>query len=354
MLTTNSANDLDNLCVALESLRYLPGDRNLAPSRRAPVLVFNEGNLDEQQLSFVRNCVTDGHRNVAFPIVRLNERFPEGFGNVADEWERYKSSVGIPSEQKWEGRPPAFSYANMIRFWTHILWTHPAVQQFETIMRMDTDSCLLRPLYDEGDDENSDSEIDESLRFLPFLPSKDVVYLSLGPGLGVTRHFYDIDAEVFRGASVRPILKDVERNTDCRRRALGMRIQGLYDHFRDYVRRRGFEPTHAGMWNATMDAYEQFCILPTFETHFEVMRRDFFRSKPVSDWHESLSEREPFGVLRRRWGDAQTRFMTMAMFAPGDESVIVSSGQNDWYNHGRDYERPDREFKCRLSNAAAS
>lgn len=332
ILSTAYENDINNLCVALHSLRYLPGDKDEPPAGRAPVLVFNEGNINEEKMIYLNECNGD-YRTLAFPIIHLNEHFPPDFGNPQIEYEAYKKSVGL-SHLQWEGRPPVFSYANMIRFWTYFLWRHPAIQQFETIMRMDTDSCWMP----EGFENNKD------LQHLPFLPPK-YVYHSFGPGDGVTRHFFDYDTRTFFGTMKRPLIDNIEKNDRCQQGFVAMRIQGLYEEWRRYLKQQRLTSTYPEMWQATMQAYKQFCTLPTFETHFEVGRREFFQRAAVDRWHEHLSEREPFGILRHRWGDAQTRFMTMAMFG-NKNTVLVTGKENGAYAHGRDFDTPEREFRC--------
>jgi len=282
VLTTTAQSDIDELCLALKSLVFLTGDSSPYPNRmkRAPILVFNEGDLTMTQMKRIDSC-TD--RTVAFPFVELNAFFPKGF-DPEGEWQKFTQGdhyfESLPGRARW-------SYAQMIRFWTTGIWKHPAIQQFDTIMRIDTDSCFLDP----AEYENA------SLSSLPNLP-KQYVYQSINPPHGKSTY-----------------------------------VQGLFDFAVDYMAKHDIKPSHPELWETVETAWNgPGHTLPVFKTNFENNRREFFQSEPVMRWHEALTEQEPFGVWRRRWGDAQTRFLTMAMFGT-PQSVLVTPDHG--YMHGR-------------------
>lgn len=283
VLSTNSERDISELCLALKSLRYLEGEDK---SKKAPVLVFNEGDLSASQIEFIQNCAVvpneslEEKRIVAFPYVSLNAYFPKGF-DPEQEWEDFQKGpnyfMSLEGRQRW-------SYAQMIRFWTTGMWKHPAIQQFDTIMRIDTDSCFL---------ENASVNFSS----LPNLPSSQIVYMSINPPHGAPTY-----------------------------------VKGLYDFAFEYMERHQLSPKNKQLWQIVEEAHTQFQTLPVFKTNFEICSRKFFQSPEVMQWHESLTELEPFGVWRGRWGDAQTRFLTMAMFTT-EEQVYIS--ETEGYLHGR-------------------
>lgn len=164
------------------------------------------------------------------------------------------------------------------------MWKHPAIQQFDTIMRIDTDSCFL---------ENASVNFSS----LPNLPSSEIVYMSINPPHGAPTY-----------------------------------VKGLYDFAFEYMERHQLSPKNKQLWQIVEEAHTQFQTLPVFKTNFEICSRRFFQSTEVMQWHESLTELEPFGVWRGRWGDAQTRFLTMAMFTT-EEQVYIS--ETEGYLHGR-------------------
>jgi len=125
VLVTNRTKDVEELQVALTSLAFLKGDAN--PDYKAPVLVFNEGNLTPLQ---VQTIVKATDRPVAFPLVDFTI-FPNDFDPASDE-----------PDFIVKGRLNKWGYYQMIRFWVTGIWDHPALNHFETVMRIDSDSCF--------------------------------------------------------------------------------------------------------------------------------------------------------------------------------------------------------------------
>lgn len=322
--------DVEMCCIALKSLKFLKGDQDHLPQDKAPVLLFNEGSLTLNHMNLLSEC-TD--RTVAFPVVNMEKQFPVEWsaGDVKNEWEQFLNENDI----KGLGRPPHFSYANMIAFWTRWIWEHPAVQQFDTIMRIDTDSCFLDSIGD-----------NPMLNRLPYLDDQ-YVYQSVAPEAGMARHYYDKNTLKWTGKQHKPNIPNLETNEDCHRRNKEDYVVGLYDYAMDYVRRENIVPTNKGIWGAGKSGWEQFCSMQTFQTNFEVVRRDFFLSKKVLRWHRALAGAAPFGTYRKRWGDAQTRFLTMGLFAPEGSVFSVPS---DGYAHGKNYNGNGNPYRCRIAS----
>lgn len=320
--------DVENCCIALKSLRFLRGDAELPAKQKAPVLLFNEGDLRDDQLDYLKTC-TD--RTLAFPIVKLNAEYPKGFGEETTEWRQFLQRYGLKSL----GRPPYFSYANMIAFWTRWIWEHPAVQQFDTVMRIDTDSCFLDTIDD-----------NPSLQNLPYL-DEQYVYHSIARNQGMSRHFYNTDTGMWFGQQHRPDIANLDANFDCAKRNRDDYVVGLHEYVTDYVQRENITPVNEGIWSAMDAGWSQFCSMMTFQTNFEVVRREFFQDPVVTRWHRALVGATPFGTYRYRWGDAQTRFLTMGMFAP-EGSVLTSNLTG--YAHGKDYDMTPRKYWCEMAN----
>lgn len=274
VLSTNIESDVDDLCHALRSLLHLEIASN---QQDYPVLVFNEGNLRKQQMRQIDDCT---HLTVAYPIVNLSHHYPSGF-EPEKEWQEFISNYQfqpIDGREKW-------SYAQMIRFWTVGIWKHPAIQQFDTVMRIDTDSCFLR-----------ESQANPGYEKLPYLDEKYVYQSNKGT------------------------------------HGLPTYVQGLFDHALEYIKKENITPSYPELWESADKLWRTHKNVPLFRTNFEVDRVSFFRREDVMKWHESLSEIEPFGIWRKRWGDAQTRFLTMAIFGSKD-SILLSSSVG--YVHGR-------------------
>jgi len=270
ILVPNNNEDLKDLCAALYSLSSLPGEAN---STRAPVLVFHENNLVSEQKEDILRC-TD--RMIAFVEIDLKHSFPAGF-NPEKEYERSYASAGVSL-----GRS-AWGYVQMIRFWNTLVFENPIVQQYDTIMRLDSDSCFL----------NEDSP---DMALLPTLADHHV-YQSIG---------------ILRGSS--------------------KYISGLYDFAVKYMEKENITPSNPELWERITSMWTSMRTLPVFRTNFEVFRTSFFTRRDVKKWHQAISENEPYGILRNRWGDAQIRVFTLAFFAT-KEQVMQSSSEG--YLHGR-------------------
>eukprot|EP00586_Coscinodiscus_wailesii_P019504 CAMPEP_0172504144 /NCGR_PEP_ID=MMETSP1066-20121228/175857_1 /TAXON_ID=671091 /ORGANISM="Coscinodiscus wailesii, Strain CCMP2513" /LENGTH=379 /DNA_ID=CAMNT_0013280173 /DNA_START=11 /DNA_END=1150 /DNA_ORIENTATION=+ len=275
-LIPNTPNDLRDFCLALRSLESLAvTDESL---KQAPVFAFHEGDITPIQKETIRAC-TD--RPVYFPVVNFD--FPPGF-DVSTEMENSKMARTVATGGQNLGRP-AWGYAQMIRFWTSRVWKHEALAGYDSIMRIDTDSCFING----GDEEDLN---------LPGV-MKRYVYRSKGPGTGINQW-----------------------------------IDGLYDFAVEYMRREGITPANPELWKVIEDTWKENGVLRTVGTNFEVSRLSFFRRTDVAKWLDALTESPPYGVFRHRWGDAQTRVLTLAMFAKKENILLrVHPG----YVHGREF-----------------
>lgn len=278
----------EDLCLMLKSLLFLKGGYGGSFIRggpagiftSAPVLIFNEGNLSTEQMQDIEQCTS---RPVAFPVISLKD-FPADFKRGV-EWEKYT---------KWTNFRPAkgrndWSYAQMLRFWTAHVFKHPAVQQFDTIMKIDADSCFLRQRY---------------IHMNPFYQE--------APGMDA-KYAYQTN---YDGA--------VGGNTQF--------VEGLYEYAVRYMETVGMTPANPKLWSVVKAVWEQTGNLPVFQTNFEICRLTFFKSEPVAKWLDALADEEPYGLFRYRWSDANTRVLTLAMFAKEDELLLSKS---TGYLHGK-------------------
>jgi hypothetical protein len=70
-----------------------------------------------------------------------------------------------------------WGYAQMIRFWTTGIWKHAAVQEFETIMRIDANFCFIEGDFTAGNDGGGIED--------DFLPVIRVQYVYRNDALGI-------------------------------------------------------------------------------------------------------------------------------------------------------------------------
>jgi hypothetical protein len=238
MLLSNRQEDIDDAIFAIHSMEpYLPPI--------VPMLIFNEGNLSELQ---TRALVNSTSRLIFFPLVNFSD-FPIGFSphNVSNNWSK---------------RSP-WGYQQMCRFWSTKLWRHEALDNYTTIMRMDSDSCLVGPLPNG----------------LPQLPS-GVVY------------------------AANTIKRDPE-----------LVSAGIWHVTEAHVQKHNLTPKNEKLWHMAKKNWVRHRQMPVFYTNFEVNRVDFFRQENVMDFLETITEKPPYGVFHHRWGDAIVRFLTIAIFA---------------------------------------
>mmetsp|Transcript_21949 Transcript_21949/g.27154 ORF Transcript_21949/g.27154 Transcript_21949/m.27154 type:complete len:347 (-) Transcript_21949:26-1066(-) len=272
-LVPNNEGDLHDFCLAIKSLSV---NRVVKPT--TPVLVYHEDDLIDDSKYDIIKCT-----NNPITFIQVEFDFPRGF----DAEKEYEENWKVAARATNRGRR-LWGYAQMIRFWTTGLWKHPAVKEFDTIMRIDTDSCFVSPGEDIEDSE------------LPGMRGR-YVYRSDGPGTGVNTWIHD-----------------------------------LFSFTEKYMKKHKITPANEDLWRVVKDTWKEKKTLPVFGTNFEVNRVAFFLRPDVMKWHEALTEAEPFGVFRYRWGDAQTRVLTMALFAKKDDiSNSVLLKRHPGYRHGR-------------------
>jgi len=255
-LVSKKLQDIEELQTALKSLEFLQGDKN--PDALAPVLVFNEGDIGDDAIKFI---VASTNRPVAFPRVNF-KKFPEGF--VVDN---EKAPFPVAGREPW-------GYVQMIRFWTTMVWRHPAVRHFNTVMRIDSDSCF-KAVND----------------YLPNFKNDDLFYHSQYVGVEPGGNFID----------------------------------GMFDFVTDYMETTQ-HPSQARnylLWHYIVSVWNNDQTLPLFRTNFELAKVEFMTRGDVARFNDALTEKEPFGVLRKRWGDAVLRFLTMAVFVDNDKIMTI-------------------------------
>jgi len=244
ILVSSREKDVVEACTALRSLVFLGGDNEDYP---APILAFNEGDLSTEQIEYIVGCTK---RPISFPFVDFSV-LPEGFNeHVSAKMFRVKG------RSEW-------GYYQMIRFWVTGIWKHPAISRYETIMRIDTDSCFK-----------------ERNPYLPNFAYEGIEYHSQYVG--------------------------IEDGKDY--------TTGFLDAAEEFLKKIGKAPADPMMWDFIKQTWTRHQSLPVFRTNFELAKKSFMLRDDVMKWHESLTEYEPFGVFRYRWGDAVERFLTVAMF----------------------------------------
>jgi hypothetical protein len=259
-LVTNETNDLHELCDALVSLVHLP-DMQDDTRPLAGVIVFNEGNLLYRQKMLLERCTL---RPITFTLIDFHT-FPKGFDpqNETVSWGRREAY------NKW-------GYHQMIRFFVTRICDHDAVQTYETVMRLDTDSCWTETPPDSA---------------LPELPSEYIYQHNVGTM---------VDTAAF--------------------------CDGIYDLAKNYIERHNISVANPSLWQEFEAEWKNHKQCQIFYNNFEVARISFMQQPQVRDWHEHVTEYEPFLVFHVRLGDAVIRRVTMAMFVTPEQLLGPPKG----------------------------
>ena len=258
LLVSSRPQDIQEAQIALRSLAFLKGDKD--PEHPAPVLIFNEGDLPDKA---IKALIASTNRPIAFPLVNFM-LFPAGFN---PEIETHKFVV--------KGRKP-WGYYQMIRFWITMIWKHPAIQRFDAVMRMDSDSCFK---------ERND--------YLPNFMYDGLYY-----------HSQYVGVEPEHGANF---------------------IQGMYDFAINWMMKtkQPVEPRNTLLWHFIDSAWKTEKTLPVFRTNFELSKVGLMQRGDVARFHDAITEKDPYPMLRNRWGDAVLRFLMIAIFETNDRVLTV-------------------------------
>jgi len=232
----------DDLCKSMHTLKKVVG------SLTAPILIFHSTDLPEGEKSYLKSCT---ERIVTFSSVNLD--FPTGF----------------------EPEPDVdYTEAKINRFWTSTVWTNPALDDYDIIMRFDHDTCFTIPDLT--------------------LPNFKNQYLNY-------------HSHYFPG--------NVELNVK--------RLDGMYQLAEKYMFEHQFRANHATLWQKIEFTHNAIASMPNFQDSFEVIRKDFMLRDDIVAWHNILTETAPFPYFTEGWNVDAERFLTMAMF--GTKASIDTS-----------------------------
>lgn len=152
------------------------------------------------------------------------------------------------------------------------LWKHPALEDFETIMRFDSDSCF------------------KSInKYLPNFAHDRLVYHSQFVG-------YEAGGETF--------------------------VKGLYPFVHQYIHDKNIKIRNPLLWQFISTSWESKGFLPLYNTNFEVSSKSFMQRKDVTAFHESLTEKPPYGVLTHRYVVIH-RFLLGCFFFNHNSSILT-------------------------------
>jgi len=234
--------DLTELCYTFRTLFHAKGDPD------APVVVFydtNSNDLLDGQKSALASC-TD--RSVSFEALDFGTDFPTNFVPVA----------GVD-----------YTYQQSQRFLISKIWSHPALSNFDTIMRISHDTCLT-----------TDSSV------LPGLEGSLVLASQIIPQ----------DYEIARKY-----------------------VTNLYNTAFVHISNHGISPSNINLWVEVVKVHEDLNTVPVASNEFEVVKMSFMQRDDVSTWLNHLTDAPPFGLFEHKWGTKHERFITAAIFSGENE-----------------------------------
>jgi len=229
----------DDLCKSMRTLKNIEG------SPTAPIIIFTSTDISTDESSFIESCT---ERTVTFTSVELD--FPAGFEPDPDV---------------------DYTESKINRFWTSTVWTNPALDDYDIIMRFDHDTCFTIP--------------DATLP-------------------NFKNQYFNYHSHSFPG--------NVELNVK--------RLNGMYALAEQYMFDHEFREGHAALWQKIEFTHSAIDSMPNFQDSFEVIRKDFMLRDDIVEWHNALTETAPFPYFTSGWNVDAERFLTMAMF--GTKSSI--------------------------------
>ena len=268
VLVTNREQDHAELRRAIRSM-----DMYLSDDNKTPLLFFQEGDIDTDQMARLANFTT---RPISFPFVNFTD-FPQGFNPFLEK------STFKKRKNKW-------GYHFMCHFWVSRIWDHPAIQPYTTIMRMDTDSCFV-------------DKVDEPL---PFLGNSSLIYKA--PSQYRSRHWRE--GAIPYHPSLFWKSGQLEQKGFC---------TDLFNLTVQFVEKYNLTIRHVELWNIAVESMQNYSSIPIINNNLEVDRISFFQQPMVRQYHHMVADEAPYSIFRYRWGDAIVRFLTMAIFAHPDQ-----------------------------------
>ncbi len=225
--------------------RFTQLDARLKDNCSSAILLFHTGFPFTSDITRIRSST---HRRVIFLNVdQYYASFPNGFNP-------YLTEPTFSKRGKW-------NYHQMIRFWfKHVFEIHE-IQQFEYVMRLDTDSRLLGRWFN----------------VFEFMKLRQLVYLAN------------------------------EQHLEFEKELPGtMKLQKFFIEYQNQMRLVPQDQKKVDL------AFTRNTIR-IYYNNFEVFQTKFFRQMDVRAWIDAIDASH--GIYKYRWGDAMLRYLTLALFA---------------------------------------
>jgi len=254
LLITAGHDDIADLKLNLGSLG------RALPASRAPVLLFHEGDVGEDLQGELASVLSRGGYLGKARFHEVHFELPTNCCSFEPNW----------AKRADRGK---FAYHNMIRFWVKDVWRHQALDEFDSVMRLDSDSLLSK-----------------------LQPADDPL-----PGLraGITYRGNIL------GRDEEPVIHEFDKfmNTTLATWPRAPRHPAIISNFTQALRKTN--------------------NVPLIYNNFFVSRVEFFRRPEVVELVDRMCCRAPdFYVYRYRWGDAFMQYFLLGMEAAPSTLVI--------------------------------
>ena len=232
----DSYTKLSELCYTFQTLVRAKG------SPDAPVVAFHGIPLLDGQKETLKGCTS---RSLSFEdITDFYASFPDGY---------------VPTASNYD-------YQQTQRFITTWIWDHPALSDFDIIMRISDSTCLTKDNYDlPGFIDQSESLVYETMS---------------SPGSVESAHKYTTN---------------------------------LYDAAFNHFSQHGHSPNNPEMWARVATVKSGFDSLPKFDSEFEIIRKSFMQQAEVKGFHYALTENQD-EIFDWNWSSSTIRFLTLAIY----------------------------------------
>lgn len=227
------------------SSRLTQLDARLLDNCSSTILLFHTGFPFSSEIAQILRAT---RRRVIFRNV------DKYFASFPDDFDPYANDPTFVKRGKW-------NYHQMIRFWFKLIFETNEIQQFEYIMRLDSDSRLIGKWFN----------VFELMR------ARQLVYIANEQHLELER--------ILPGT---------------------MNLQKFFFAYLNQTKLVAQDQRKVSL------AFRKSSIR-TYYNNFEVFQTKFFRQVGVRAWINAIDASH--GIYKYRWGDAMLRYLTLALFA---------------------------------------
>eukprot|EP00475_Leptophrys_vorax_P033962 TRINITY_DN54263_c0_g1_i1.p1 TRINITY_DN54263_c0_g1~~TRINITY_DN54263_c0_g1_i1.p1 ORF type:complete len:594 (-),score=135.62 TRINITY_DN54263_c0_g1_i1:60-1841(-) len=311
IMCSNVNDDILNLKRILRRL-----DSMMFPTNPYPVAVFHE-NFTDEMMDDMQNCVrsTIHFVQIAFKIPANLEPISKFEPILVKHWTNNGAAVPFKNFHThlhglvYYNKRKSMGYYHMCRFFAGAGYTLPFFDNFDFVMRLDSDSDILGRLPDYFEKMVQQNK--------SYLYNKDFI-----DGGDVTAGLWNFVHQYVQENKINATFLYNNNTVD----ALGHAWSSA--KYPDCSRFNASQANmtardYNGVRLVTMPCIDNyFAGVPSFYTNFEVVNISILRSVEYQSWFKAVDATG--SIFLHRWGDAPLRFLGLAMHVPPSEIAVVS------------------------------